>query len=402
MYDAIIVGARVAGAPTAMLLAQKGYRVLLVDRATFPSDTLSTHGIWASGVARLKRWGVLDEVLATNCPPLPHGDLDLGPLVLRGGPPPVDGIDYELCPRRTKLDKILVDAAVRAGAELREGFSVQELTWEGDAVTGLSGRTAGGAMGTERARIVIGADGLHSVVARGVQAPSYNERPAQACYYYSYWSGIEGDGWELFPRENRFVGRLPTNDGLSCIIVGWPVAEFHEFRSDIEGNIMRTVALAPSLAERMRGATREERFAGTADLPGVFRKPYGPGWALVGDAGYHKDPIMGHGITDAFLDAERLAEAIDAGFSGRQPLEQALAGYEQARNQQQMPLYELQCQLASLQAPPPELQQLLGALYGNQEATNRFFGVLDGSIPFPEFFAPENIGQIMAAAAAPA
>jgi 2-polyprenyl-6-methoxyphenol hydroxylase-like FAD-dependent oxidoreductase len=166
-------------------------------------------------------------------------------------------------------------------------------------------------------------------------------------------------------------------------------------RADIEGNFLKTVDLVPELAERVRNGRREERFVGTADLPNFFRKPYGSGWALVGDAGYHKDPRCGQGITDAFRDAELVAEAIDAGLSGRRSLEEALADYERRRNGAVLPMYELTCQLASLEPPSPEMQQFFGALRGNQDEIDRFWGTIAGTVPIPEFFSPQNIERIV-------
>ena len=166
----------------------------------------------------------------------------------------------------------------------------------------------------------------------------------------------------------------------------------------MEGNFRRTLDLAPRLGERVRRGRLAERLVGTGDLPNFFRRPYGPGWALVGDAGYHKDPNLAQGISDAFRDAELLTEALDAGFAGRGRLEDALAGYERARNAAATPGYELNHQLARLEPPPPELQRLFGALRGNQPDTDRFFGALLGTVPVPEFFAPENVGRIVGAA----
>jgi 2-polyprenyl-6-methoxyphenol hydroxylase-like FAD-dependent oxidoreductase len=399
MYDAIVVGARCAGAPTAMLLARKGYRVLLVDRDTFPSDHMSTHWIHQPGVARLERWGLRERLAASGCPPITSITMDIGPFALRGTPPPARDVAEAYCPRRTVLDKLLVDAAVKVGAELREHFSVQDLVWDGDRVSGITGRSATGRTVTEQAHIVIGADGIHSLVARQVQAPTYNTKPTFQCAYYSYWSGVPLEGVEFYPREHRGFGVLPTHHGLSCIIVGWPHDQFHVFRADIEGNFLKTLELAPFLAERVREGRREERFIGTAELFNFFRRPYGRGWALVGDAGYHKDPITAQGISDAFRDAELVAEAVDAGLSGKRPLEEALAEYEQRRNEAALPMYEFTCQLAMLEPPPPEMQQLFAALRYDQEQTNRFFGTIAGTVPIPEFFAPENLGRIMGAGA---
>jgi flavin-dependent dehydrogenase len=398
MYDAIIIGARCAGSPTAMLLARQGYRVLLLDKASFPSDTLSVHYIHQAGTSRLQRWGLLEQVATSNCPPVYEQTIDVGPFALRGTPPPIDSAAAGYAPRRTVLDKILVDAAVAAGAELREHFTVKELVFDGDRVVGIRGHARGGPLVTERARIVIGADGMHSMVARSVSAPTYNEHPSVTCAYYSYWSGVPLDGVTIYPLDGHAIIAGPTNDQQILVIAYWPATRFHEVRADIEGNFMRVLDLVPDFAARIRAGTRTERFRGTVDLPNFYRKPFGPGWALVGDAGYHKDPITAQGISDAFRDAELLAGSIDDGFSGRRPLDDALAGYEQQRNEATAAIYEMTWGMAQLAPPTAEQQHLFAALRDNPEATNRFIGLLAGSVRIEEFFAPENIGQIIGAA----
>ncbi|HEY9283443.1 MAG TPA: FAD-dependent monooxygenase, partial [Pyrinomonadaceae bacterium] len=254
MYDAIIVGARCAGSPLAMLLARKGYRVLLLDKATFPSDTVSTHHIHQPGVARLKRWGLLERVQASNCPPTAEIRFDVGEFALTGTPPPAEGTAEAYAPRRRVLDKILADAAVAAGAELRESFSVEELTTgAGGAVTGVRGRDKKGAAVAERARIVVGADGARSFVARRVQAPAYLDRGMLTCNYYSYWSGLPLDAVELYPRAGRMIVADKTNDGLTMITVVWPRSEFDRVRSNVEAEFMRSLdEHAPALAARAR------------------------------------------------------------------------------------------------------------------------------------------------------
>jgi flavin-dependent dehydrogenase len=242
---------------------------------------------------------------------------------------------------------------------------------------------------------VVGADGRHSLVARAVQPVAYRTLPPLSCAYYTYYSGVPLEGGELYMRERRLIGAWPTNDGLTLIYTAWPIAEFHQYRADIEGNFLKTLALAPSLAERVQQGRRAERFMGIADLPNFYRTPYGPGWALVGDAGYHKDPITRWGISDAFRDADLLAEALDAGFAGRAALEEALAGYEAQRNAASLPSYELTTQLASFAPPRPEHTALYAALRRDQAARDQFFGVLTGAVPMQTFFTPGNLVRIL-------
>ncbi|HWW76918.1 MAG TPA: FAD-dependent monooxygenase, partial [Pyrinomonadaceae bacterium] len=350
---------------------------------------------------RLRRWGLLEKVRASNVPATTDIIFDVGPFALRGTPPPTaDGTAEAYAPRRKVLDKILVDAAVEAGAELREGFSVEELTTDGDKVTGLRGRDRDGAAVEERARIVVGADGARSLVARLVQAPVYFDRGMLTANYYSYWSGVELDTVELHPRPGRLVVADKTNDGLVMVTVVRPRAEFDRARSDVEGEFMRALEeSAPSLAARVRAGRREERFMGTGFLPNHFRKPYGEGWALVGDAGYVKDPATAQGITNSFGHAELLAEAIDEGLSGRRALGGALADYERRRNEEVLPMFEHTTRLARLAPPPPEMAALLEALRGNPAETGRFLGTVTGTVSIPEFFSPENVGRIVGASA---
>ncbi|MDQ6730354.1 MAG: FAD-dependent monooxygenase [Actinomycetota bacterium] len=401
MHDAIVIGARCAGSPTAMLLARGGHRVLLVDRAKFPSDTMSTHIIHPHGLAALRRWGLLEQLIATGPPVWPSLRADFGPVVLDGTPTPVDGISEHYSPRRTVLDKLLVDAAVDAGAELCEGAAVTGLLRDGDRVTGIRANRNGGPELLESAAIVIGADGVHSTVAKHVDAPVYSDKGLLTCAYYSYWSAVDSPKGTLFPRSGCVLGEIPTHDGLTCVYGAWPAAEFRAVRRDIPGRFTRTIEQhAPDLAARMHGATREERFVGSGQIPNHFRHSYGPGWALAGDAAHHKDPIGAHGITDAFRDAERIAEAVHAGLTGEQNMEMALAASQRDRDDTSLALFELNSQLATLESPKPEMQALIGALATNQPETDRFIGALCGTVPVPEFFAPDNLARIVMAEAA--
>jgi 2-polyprenyl-6-methoxyphenol hydroxylase-like FAD-dependent oxidoreductase len=397
-YDVIIVGARCAGSPTAMLLARKGYRVLLVDKASFPSDTMSTHLVHPPGVAAMERWNLLERLQATGCPPVDTYSFDFGPFTIAGSPRPIEGIAHGYCPRRTVLDQLLVEAAVEAGAELREGFAVEEIQMSEGAVTGIRGRLQRGASTTERARVVVGADGRHSLVAKAVQPEQYNERRSRAAMYYAYWSRLPTAGFDTTIRAENRRGwaAIPTHDDLTVVPFGWPIEEFHANRGDVEGNFLAAVELAPEFAERVRAAKRESKFFGSAELPGYFRKPFGRGWALVGDAGYHKNPITAMGINDAFRDAELLAVALDDAFSGRRAFEDAMRDYQERRDHDALPVYEFTDNFAQLSPPPPELRQLLAAMHGNQEAMDGFVSVQANTLPAPDFFAPANIAQIMA------
>jgi 2-polyprenyl-6-methoxyphenol hydroxylase-like FAD-dependent oxidoreductase len=398
-YDAIIVGARCAGSPTAMLLARKGYRVLLVDRATFPSDTVSSHVVHPLGAAALARWGLMDRLMATGCPPMHTYTFDFGPFTLSGSPGTKDA-PVAYCARRTVLDKLLVDAAAEAGAEIREGFTVEELMTEDGRLVGIKGRSKGGETVTERAKLVVGADGRHSLVAEAVRPDQYNEKPPLLAAYYTYWSGLPIDGrFETYIRAHRGFAVAPTHAGLTLTVGGWPYPEFETNKKDVEGHFLRMFDLAPEFADRIRGAKREAPFAGAA-VPNFFRKPYGPGWALVGDAGYNKDPITAQGITDAFRDAELCATALDQTFTGARAFEDAMADYQRARDQHVLPMYEFTCQLATLEPPSAEMQQLFGAIHGNQQAMDGFVQMNAGTISPAQFLSPENIGAIMTAARA--
>jgi flavin-dependent dehydrogenase len=400
-YDAIVVGARCAGSPTAMLLARRGYKVLLVDRATFPSDTISTHLIHPPGISALSRWGLLEDVLATGCPPIDTYAFDFGPFTISGAPGTEESpVSY--APRRTILDRLLVEAAADAGAEVRQAFTVEEVVMDEGRVVGIRGRGKSGATVFERAEVVIGADGRHSLVAAAVEAEQYNEKSQLLCGYYSYWSGLPMDGrFETYIRPDRGWGVWPTNDDLTLVIGGWPYSEFEANKKDIEGNYLKLFELEPAFADRIRAATREERIVGTA-VANYFRKPYGPGWGLVGDAGYNKDFITAQGIHDAFLDAELCARAVDDALAGRRSFEIAMNEYQAERDERVAPMYEFTTQLATLEPPPPELQQLLAAVHGNKEAMDAFARVNAGVMSPADFFSEEFIGSILASAAQPA
>jgi flavin-dependent dehydrogenase len=247
---------------------------------------------------------------------------------------------------------------------------------------------------------VIGADGRNSALARRVAAPIYEFAPPLTCWYWSYWSGFEDDGVEVTVRNRRATYGFPTNDGLYGLWAAWPIDELPRVKADIEGEFMKVVDSMPGLGERVAAATREERFYGATQLPNFLRRPYGAGWALVGDAGAHKDPVLALGISDALRDAELLAGALDDGLSRRHPMRDAMESYESRRNKASLDLFHTNLAAAKLGPPRERERALRAALRGCPEDTRQFFLAREGLIPQQAFFSDENLGRIMACAAA--
>ena len=303
----------------------------------------------------------------------------------------VDEIPFGIAPRRSVLDKILVDNAVAAGVEMRDQFVVEDFVWNGDRITGIRGRDLrSGHRFEELGKLVIGADGRNSRLAQAVQAPVYDAVPSVSCYYFSYWSGVPLKRLELHVGRDFFIFAFPTNDNLLALFIAWPIERFHELRADIETHFMATLDQVPELAEQVRAGQREEKFYGTADLPNFFRKPYGPGWALAGDAGHHKDPFMALGVADALRDADLVAEAVHDGLRSVRPMEEALADYEARRNESSMPLYQENLARARFTPPPLEFRKIRQALLknGDQTDTNHFLKAILGLASQESFFNP--------------
>lgn len=387
MYDVIVVGARCAGSPTAMLFARSGYRVLLLDRATFPRDTLSTLYIHQPGVARLAEWGVVDAVTATGCPAIDRVTYRVADIRLQGCALPADGIRTAYAPRRRLLDQLLADAAATAGAELRFGCTVEDLLFDDGRVVGVR-YTSGGSIFEERTRLVVGADGMRSFVAAKVQASTVVEDPLMTCAYYSYWSGLDA-GFELYEAPGRWVGSVPTNDGLTLIATYFPQAEFDQVRVDVMGAYLTSIrSTAPELYERVAGGERVERMYGTGDQRNFFRQAAGAGWALVGDAGHHKDSITARGITDAFVQAQLLVDSVGQGLHDPSTLDEALLRYERERDETLAYSYYSTLSAAELVLPEHRLDAIR-MIAADPVLVDRYFGILAGTCRVEDLYAEE-------------
>ncbi|HVS01643.1 MAG TPA: NAD(P)/FAD-dependent oxidoreductase [Thermoanaerobaculia bacterium] len=360
-HDAIVVGARVAGAATAMLLARQGLRVLLLDRAAAPgSDTLSTHALMRGGVLQLHRWGLLDALRASGAPAVRRVTIHYGDEA-----EPIDlkergGVDSLYGPRRTVLDPLLVEAAAAAGADVRYGIAVQGLLWQGERVVGVEGRDAAGSRLSARAPLVIGADGMLSLVARSVGAAYSWQGRHSSAFVYGYFAGVDLEGYEWLYREGGGAGIIPTHDGEACVWIGAPTERFlGELRHDLEEGFLRVLAeVSPSTYERVAGGERRGRLRGFPGVPGYLRRPWGPGWALVGDAGSYVDALSAHGISSALRDAELLAGAAVAahrGERGSRPWQE----YERLRDAVSLDLATITDEIAGYGWSLAELRPLL-------------------------------------------
>ncbi|MFF4557814.1 NAD(P)/FAD-dependent oxidoreductase [Streptomyces sp. NPDC001422] len=387
MYDVIVIGARCAGSPTAMLFAQQGYRVLLLEKARFPQDTLSSHYIHQQGIALLNRWGLLERIRDSGAQPITHQRYEGPGVRIEGFSLPIDGLRTTYAPRRYVLDPILADGAVAAGVDFQQGCAVNDLLFDGDRVTGVRYTTPAGTVTTEQARLVVGADGMRSLVARKTGAPNVIEHPRMTCTYYSYWSGVPSD-FELYERTGRWIGVLPTNDDLTLLMAYFPQEDFGQVRKTVEPaylDAFRTTA--PELYERMQAGERVEQLYGTGHQDNYFRKAYGPGWVLVGDAVNHKDSITARGITEAFVQAQTLTDAIGQNLHEDTALKPALRRYENSLGDEALNHYQGALNVAELK--PEGRTDMLRKLVGHQQHIDRYFSTLSGACSIDDFYNDE-------------
>ncbi|GAA4802112.1 NAD(P)/FAD-dependent oxidoreductase [Actinomycetospora chlora] len=366
-HDVVVVGGRAAGAATALLLARAGLDVLVLETGRPGTDTLSTHALMRGAVVQLERWGLtgaIDRagtpaVRATEFHYLDDGDDDVTTVHVRPGQSPLRA------PRRTVLDRVLVDAAAAAGAEVRFSTRVTGVLRDPrGAVCGVEHLTRGTrAAGRAHAPLVVGADGRRSTIAAAVDAPVEHAGTASSAVLYTYVAGLPRDRYRWCYRPGSTAGVVPTNDGLACVWTGAPAARFAELHHDLDGGFRRLLAeTSPALAADVAAGTVEGPVRGFPGAAGFHRTASGPGWALVGDAGYFKDPLTAHGITDALRDAELLARAVTASPGGGTARRDALRDYQDTRDRLSADVAAITERIASYAWDLAELRDLLPAL----------------------------------------
>ncbi|MDB5096292.1 MAG: FAD-binding monooxygenase [Cyanobacteria bacterium RYN_339] len=385
MWDAIIVGARCAGSATALLLARQGHKVLLLDRASFPSDTLSTHFLWPRGCSYLNRWGVLDEVLV-GAPGLSHVNFARDGIAFAARTPlkqverrlhAVHGdgtgaVTTHVSVRRTVLDQWLVEKAIAAGVEFRPGAAVKRLVFDGDRVVGAAGDGF-----EERGRLVIGADGRNSFVAKAVQAPVYDERENATFAYWTYFSGLGLKEAVMEKRGRLCVVIVPTNFGAGMALVFGPKAWYPQFREHFQENYMRAIAFVnPGLEEKVRAGHQEERFYGVGDQRAFKRQCVGQGWLLVGDAACIKDQCTAIGMTHAFRDAELAAACIGN-----------LEDYARRREADLADYYEFVDRMAGMALATPDDMRFMRGVQANPELADEFAAMYGDALRVDEYIA---------------
>jgi flavin-dependent dehydrogenase len=404
-YDAVVVGARVAGATVAARLAQQGRSVLLVDRDLFPSDTISTHGVGFNGVESMRRLGVLERIEAAGFRRIYRHRAWVDDICVEGPAGPPGG--YSLTPRRIVLDQVLQDRAAECGAELMTRARVDGLLREGGTVTGASIRVIGGEKVDVRARIVIGADGKQSQVAEWVGAQKYDERPVGRPVYYGYFHGVtplESTAIEMFFESDRIGFCFPMRPDEHLLCIEAQPAEFETIRKDPITWFRAAYRTLPGMEQRTRDAVIDGRLLGMRSVENFFRKPYGAGWALTGDAAYVKDPCTGYGIGDALLQSFMLAKALGAWLDGAD-WEATMTAYTESRDMALRPFFEQTVASTSARDEPyRQLNPLRAALISQHDARRLIRavpGLLDGVFDPMDRFRLARIAELYEEPAGP-
>lgn len=395
-FDVVVVGSRVAGASTALLLAKLGLRVLLADKARFPSDTLSSHQLQVPGAAALHRWGLLGQVLQQGSSAVSELELTVRDWTVRGRLPEVDGVSVLVSPRRLRLDHLLRTAANDAGADVADRFAVDGLEIVGGRVVGVVGRDGGRATRRVKADLVIGADGKNSIVSTTVRAPIMRSHPRQTFAAYAYWSGLVLERAEVHHLPGRAIAAFPTDDGLTVTFVAAPTSELAVARSDPVDFVRRALRGSGRLGTLIEGLQPVERVRLAPDLPHRMLKAHGPGWALVGDAGLVMDPVTAQGMTNAFLSAEMLAGSVAQAMQRDRRLDSYLHLYQDQRDRALAGMFAFTAELAALR-PSVGSGLMVRRLGRSQAEVDRLLAVFSGVEQPERFFRVTSLARSLGA-----
>lgn len=401
-YDVIVVGGRIAGSALAMMLGRAGARVLLLERSTFPSAPVSVPVVFANALAILDRLGVRQALENSGAARIYHGGATVGDKVLHTGVPAYAGIDYHLGVRREILDALLIEQAAREpNVALRTGFTVTGLLRGGERVIGVRGRQGGAAEEELQAAVVAGADGRQSSVARAVDAPIYNRKPGKNCVYYAYYRNFRDRGEPMtysYRGEGHSVLTFTADNGLTAVSLGSQPEDWPQFKRDAAGEFERRWRAIPELAELGRDAERVGQVKGHGPRDTFYRKPYGPGWLLVGDAGYYKDPCTGQGIYDALRSAELATAAWCAWRQGTSWVE-AMGGYQRSRDEETKLMYQLAVESSKIpkHAKPNLVERMLfNMLAADPDYLVQLVGIYNGASAVNEYVGPRGGVRLLA------
>jgi flavin-dependent dehydrogenase len=376
-FDVVVVGGRCAGSSVACHLARAGLSVVVLDRARFPTDVVSTHFFQRPALESMAGMGVLDKVRATGAPIVRTtiAKMDDGidmTATLEDDP---DDLGMGMCVRRIVLDPILQSGAVDAGAELRTSTKVRTLVWQDGRVAGVVAEGPNGGEVEVRAKLVVGADGVASTVGSLTGARRYNLIHNSRFYQYAYYQGarIPSPTPLILHRRNYELGfGCPTDDGLVIVTVGPHFADLPKWRRDPGRGFDAEVAKMDEIADLVAGAKRVTEPRGVIKATAYFRESAGPGWVLVGDAGHFKDPTPGQGIADALYQGERLAAEIVAGF-GDGRLDSRLQNYWRWRDRAGYQRHWWASDIALSGAVSPVSLEVLRRLAATPEGRRRFW-----------------------------
>ncbi len=409
-YDVIIVGARCAGATTAAHLAKKGISVLLVDKASFPQDTLSTHFVWPRGASYLNRLGILDRILH-HTPSSKEIEITVEGITVKGKVP-IELLEkrfeelhgntenitqLSFSARRYILDKILIDHAIESGAKCKEEFSVKELMMEGDRVIGIRGQEKGGELYTYYAKVVIGADGTNSLIAKLTNTKKEELRDNCTFAAYSYFSGFDFKKPIIQKRGRMSIGIVPTNNGENMTMIYGPKDWYDGFRTGNKNdNFIKAIKYVnPEIGAIVEQSTSNSNIIGTNKMASFIRNASGEGYALVGDAASFKDQCTASGMTHAFRDAELIADAIAEGISSNGNLDASLKKYARRRHLDTWRYQEFVSKTAEMNPASAYELQIFEALSKNSEQADRFIAMYGDTLPVRDFYTEKNIKAVL-------